>query len=142
MDNKSEFTPIPAKPYKVRIEFLIAVLGGGKKVEFARLVGKHPSTITQVANGKYRLTTDSKKRLIEMDVNLNWLEEGHGEPFTEFNVMQTSVQRIGYFIEYGRYILGHKQESIYHKNASNLNRQLLDKFKVLKPVPFPEDFDF
>jgi phage repressor protein C with HTH and peptisase S24 domain len=132
---------LPIMPYNARIEFLIAVTVEGKKKEFARLVGKNPSSISQIAQGKYRLTTDSKERLAGMGVNLNWLEGGQGEPFTDFSIIQTPIKRIEYFIEYGCHILRYEQESIYQKNADQLNRQLQEKFTPLKPVHLPSDFD-
>ena len=125
--NNQDEDSLPKAPYNARVKFIIEMIAGGKKIVFGRIVGKHSSTITQVTQGKYRLTHESTERLLKIGINLNWLESGEGEPFTDFSEFQTPIKRIEYFIEYGRHILRFEQDKEFKKNASVLSLQLKDR---------------
>lgn len=127
----------PKAPYKVRVKFIIEMIAGGKKIGFGRIVGKHSSTITQVTQGKYRLTHESTERLIKKGINLHWLESGDGEPFTDYNELYDPVKRIQYFIEYSRHILRFEQDSQFQKSAGVFKQQLTDR----RPNKLPPVFD-
>ena len=117
--------------YEERVKFLIDEIAGGKKKEFARLVGKHPSTITQITQGKYKLTTNSKEILAKRGVNLNWLECQQGEPFTNSQNYQVTLE----------YFKGRVIESLLTASTKESKRLFMIANAVTGKVTYKVEFE-
>lgn len=71
-----------SKDYKERLQYLIGILANGKKANFARMLGKSKSMVTEVMQGKRKLSRSSNQTLCrDYGVNINWLEYGTGITF-------------------------------------------------------------